>query len=215
MYKGQQVDWWINIMAVHHSGITPDGRMPMEELSIDGVLNNWEDTLDVDTRLRSWRNWSLPALVGDQKPNKSSVPRARFLTGDSFIRNTARHCNFAGDECWNVRTHAVIDSISASQGNTNGGQELTIKGWGFENGADITVAGVACEVVSSTMEEVKCITGESLAASTDNVNQPGQPGIARREYNPAISNRTPSMNDLRANPPTYAMTGERLELVLE
>ena len=50
-----------------------------------------------------------------------------------------------------MRTHAKIESISANQGNTNGGQELTITGWGFEHGADITVAGVTCEVVSYTM----------------------------------------------------------------
>ena len=68
-----------------------------------------------------------------------------------------------------MRTHAKIDSISADSGNTSGGQELTISGWGFEHGADITVAGVTCEVVSATMEEVKCITGPS-GPSVDNVN---------------------------------------------
>jgi hypothetical protein len=121
LYKDQQIDWWINPMNVHHKNVTPVGRMPFEELSIDGNLNNWEDTIDESKRLSSWRKGNLRAIVGDQKPSKSSVPRARFITGDSFIRNTARHCNFAGDDCWNVRTHAKIDSISANQGNTNGG----------------------------------------------------------------------------------------------
>jgi len=65
MYKGQQVDWWINIMDVHSSKTTPDGRMPMEELSIDGNLNNWEETIEADERLSSWRNDVLRALVGD------------------------------------------------------------------------------------------------------------------------------------------------------
>ena len=65
VYKGQQVDWWINIMGVHSSSTTPTGRMPMEELSIDGNLNNWEDTIDADERLNSWRNDVLRALVGD------------------------------------------------------------------------------------------------------------------------------------------------------
>lgn len=143
----------------------------MEELSIDGFLNNWEETIDVDKRLHSWRDDELRAVVGDQKPNRASKPRARFITGDSALRNTAEHCNFAGDDCWNVRTHAKIESISANQGNTNGGQELTIKGWGFENGADITVAGVACQVKSQSMEDVTCITGENPnGPSVDGVN---------------------------------------------
>jgi hypothetical protein len=70
-----------------------------------------------------------------------------------------------------VRTHAKIDSISANQGNTSGGQEMTIKGWGFEHTdlVTVTVAGVDCTVVSSTMEEIKCITGAS-SQSVDGVN---------------------------------------------
>lgn len=45
--------------------------------------------------------------------------------------DTAKHCNFAGDECWNVRVLPVIDSLSASEGSMNGGQELKIEGFGF------------------------------------------------------------------------------------
>jgi hypothetical protein len=59
-------------MGVHAWGTTPDGRMPMEELSIDGNLNNWEDTIGTDKRLPHWRHDRLSAYVGDQKPNKYS-----------------------------------------------------------------------------------------------------------------------------------------------
>lgn len=86
----------------------------MEELSFDNVLNIWEETIDADTKLDKWRVDNLRAIVGDQKPNRQSVPRARFITGDSEIRKSAQHCNFAGDDCWTVRTHAKIDSISAN-----------------------------------------------------------------------------------------------------
>ena len=95
--------------------------MPFEELSIDGSLNNWEGIIDGSTRLDSYRVDSMSVISGDQRPNKNSVPRARFISGDSLIRNSARHCNFAGDDCWNVRTHARIDSVSANEGSTQGG----------------------------------------------------------------------------------------------
>ena len=131
-----------------NGNVTPAGRLPMEELSFDGVLNNWEDTIDEETRYSNWRIRNLRALVGDQKPNRNTEPRARFITGDTEMRPSSEHCNFAGDDCWQVRTHAKIESISANSGNTSGGQELTITGWGFEDGADITVAGVPCQVVS-------------------------------------------------------------------
>ena len=68
------------------NSVTPSGRLPMEELSFDGVLNNWEETIDGDTRLDKWQIDNLRAIVGDQKPNRNSEPRARFITGDTEIR---------------------------------------------------------------------------------------------------------------------------------
>lgn len=37
----------------------------MEELSIDGALNDWSSTIDFDTRLDSWRIDRLSAKVTD------------------------------------------------------------------------------------------------------------------------------------------------------
>ena len=65
LYKDQNVDWWINIQGVHSSGTTPNGRLPMEELSIDGALNDWSYSIDSETRLKSWRIDDLNAKVTD------------------------------------------------------------------------------------------------------------------------------------------------------
>ena len=97
------------------------------------------------------------------------MPRARFITGDSAIRDSARHCNFAGNDCWTVRTHAVIEEVSANSGNTAGGQQLTLKGWGLDRDVTVSVAGVPCEIVSSSMEELMCVTGATATASVDGV----------------------------------------------
>ena len=56
----------------------------------------------------------------------------RFRTGNAFLRDSSKHCNFAGDDCWYVRTHPKIESVSAVSGYTTGGQELTISGWGLK-----------------------------------------------------------------------------------
>ena len=87
MYKGQPVDWWINIQAAMSEA--RDGHLPMEELSIDGTLNYWEETIDSTTRLKGWNADTLHTFNGDQKPNKYGVPRARFTVGDSMIMKTA------------------------------------------------------------------------------------------------------------------------------
>lgn len=60
---------------------------------------------------------------------------------------STKHCNFAGDDCWTVRTHPKIESISSNTGLTTGGQILTINGKGL-NGTDVEVVidGIPCEI---------------------------------------------------------------------
>ena len=98
--------------------------------------------------------------------------------GDSYLRHSAKHCTWEGDECWHVRTHPVIDAISASEGYLSGGQELRISGFGL-NGTDVqvTVDGVQCKVTSNSQEEIICLTGEGRAPSQTGVDQPGSPGL--------------------------------------
>ena len=42
--------------------------------------------------------------------------------------DASKHCNFAGDDCWTVKTHPTIDSISSHIGYSTGGQDISIKG---------------------------------------------------------------------------------------
>lgn len=107
-----------------------------------------------------------------------------------------------------MRTHARIDEVSANSGSIKGGQELTISGWGFEKGVDVTVAGVPCEVTFMSMEEVTCVTGEAVSASVDGEAQPGQPGIVQRIQDGAkYVSRVESGN--------YAVTGKAHQLTFE
>ena len=107
----------------------------------------------------------------------------RFRVGNAFLRDSSKHCNFAGDECWYVRTHPKIDSVSSSSGYTTGGQELTISGWGLKgislDDVEVLVDGVACTVTSSTLEIITCVTGETATVSNDGVSQPGSPGLTQ------------------------------------
>jgi hypothetical protein len=69
VYKDHRVDWWINSQKIMEV-LPKSGPLPMEELSFDGVLNNWEESIDGDTRMRSYRTDRLEAKSGDQKPGK-------------------------------------------------------------------------------------------------------------------------------------------------
>ena len=94
------------------------------------------------------------------------------------------HCNFAGDDCWYVKTHPKIDTVSATSGYMTGGQEMTITAWGLKGttlaDVEVLVDGVACTVTSSTLEEIKCTTGEATTTSNDAISQPGSPGLTHK-----------------------------------
>jgi hypothetical protein len=122
-------------------------------------------------------------LSGDQHPG-NHIPEIRFRVGNAYLRESAKHCNFTGNDCWYVKTHPKIDAISHTAGYNTGGQELTITGWGLKGAtlADtkVTVDGVACTVTSATMEKVKCVTGAASANSVSGMSQPGNPGLTSK-----------------------------------
>ena len=109
----------------------------------------------------------------------------RFRVGNAHIRESAKHCNWAGDECWTVRTHPKITSISAAEGYTTGGQTLTINGWGLKgdklSDIDVKVDGVACKVLSMAKEKITCMTGAAASVSHAGT-QPGSPGLRQKIY---------------------------------
>jgi hypothetical protein len=102
---------------------------------------------------------------------------------NGYAANTGStsHCNFDGDDCWTVRTHPKIESVSAPSGYTTGGQEFTISGHGL-NGTDVSVLvdGVACEVTEALSGAIQCVTGAKDTVSALGY-QPGQPGLKREK----------------------------------
>jgi len=94
-------------------------------LKIGGYHADVEGLVDSGTRLSDWQIKSINTRVGNEETSKDAKPEANFTKfGKTFLRNSARHCNFAGDDCWNVRVHPKIDEISASAGYLAGGQQL-------------------------------------------------------------------------------------------
>ena len=136
---------------MHETSITPDTYFPAQELSLDKDNCNWEGLMDHRLRLSKFELGKMPAKVGSPNPTKNANVVARFVSGHAYKRSTSYHCNYAGDDCWYVRVHPKIESISASAGSDNGYQTLTITGQGL-NGTDITVTAddIACDVQSAT-----------------------------------------------------------------
>ena len=107
----------------------------------------------------------------------------RWRVGNAFLMESSKHCNFEGTDCWYVKTHPKIDSISEADGYLTGGQALTINGWGLKgttlDDVEVTVDGVTCKVTSSNLDSITCVTGTAAAVSTEGA-QPGSPGLHQR-----------------------------------
>jgi len=52
---------------------------------------------------------------------KSSNPEIRVKAGYAIQAGSVKKCDFAGTDCWKVRIHPRIDSVSASEGYAAGG----------------------------------------------------------------------------------------------
>ena len=108
---------------------------------------------------------AMHSRAGLTKPGDSK-PDIRFRVGDSVLRDSAKHCTFAGDDCWYVRTHPTIKSISEHSGYTTGGQELKItgsliKGETFDD-VEVLIDGTPCYVTENNQDEIHCTTKYSV-----------------------------------------------------
>lgn len=110
----------MNPMAANHKNTITADMDPVVFIKIDGSRCDSEGFIDYNTRLSSYVIGGLKTRAGDQHPGKG-VPEIRFRVGNAFLRESSKHCNFAGDDCWYVKTHPKIDSISATTGYTSGG----------------------------------------------------------------------------------------------
>lgn len=164
----------------------PTGLPPFHYNRIDGInfdTTQWPAT-DVATTGENIEIDRLPydlgflnRFVGPNKPTKSAKLELSFTRfGKPTIKNSAKHCNWAGTDCWTIRIHPKIDSISANTGFLNGGQTLVISGQGLTGASKtVTVDGVACTIIeaASSDTELRCTTGKKASTSVTGTSMPG------------------------------------------
>jgi hypothetical protein len=75
-------------------------------------------------------------------------------------------CNYNQSYCYQAKSLPVVFNVSHHIGYTTGGQNITVKGYGFDSGEiKATVDGQNCEVTSSTRHEFDCTVQPKSAAS--------------------------------------------------
>lgn len=155
------------------NGTPAEALFPFRSMSLGSTLVDQAELYIDGTRIQTWGHDVLPGYVGNQYPGLDSTPRILFHNGYLQNLDSSIHCNFAGDDCYSVKTHARIDGISAGSGFVTGGQLLTISGVGLNStNVQVLVDGVECAVSEATSTAIKCLTGAATAASSSG-NQPG------------------------------------------
>jgi hypothetical protein len=156
--KGSELYFQFNANLAHH--ITPDEQPPYRSIHMGQYLLDTEDIIEDADRLNT--NWhdTQYAIMTDGASMNSTEPKVLFWNGLAMIMRSHTHCNFANDDCYVVRVHPSIDSVSYNQGYTTGGQRLELKGNSF-NGTNVNVQvdGVNCTIYDRGLDYIKCITG--------------------------------------------------------
>jgi len=120
VYWDQEINFVLNAMLANNKNTISADMDPVVHIKIDGTRCDSEGFIDYQTRLPEYFIGGLKTRAGDQHPGKGT-PEIRFRVGNALLRDSAKHCNFAGDDCWYVKTHPKIESISAADGYTTGG----------------------------------------------------------------------------------------------
>jgi hypothetical protein len=105
-----------------------NGKSPIKKMKIGKTNLDYEGLVTDETRMPAWTPWYLKGKVTDQKVSKSDEPMLNFKVGKAQNAESTKTCNFKGDDCYSVRTHARVDSISKNAGKASGGQTLKIVG---------------------------------------------------------------------------------------
>jgi len=81
-----------------------------------------------------------------------------FETGNAAIQDTeSKICDFNNSNCYQAKSIPVIFEISENIGYTTGGQNITVKGYGFDAGnVNAVIDGQNCTITSTSRYEFDC-----------------------------------------------------------
>lgn len=160
-------------------------EFPFINAKIAGNLIDFEFSVDSST---TWNNWVLGSArgqIGDGTISKNQNITMMWETGRSAVAlSESLFCDFKQVNCYQAKSLPVIYDISANTGYNTGGQNLTIKGFGFDSGTiKAMVDGQECHVTSFSRHEFDCTVKARTGVSDLTVPTIGQHGVWRKFVN--------------------------------
>jgi hypothetical protein len=123
-------------------------EMQFINAKIGGSLLDFEFNVDDETTYSSYYRNKARGQVGELPIGESYNITMQWETGQAFIlRQESTHCSYDNSTCYQARAVPVIFETSSKIGYTTGGMNLTVTGYGFNDGViDAKVDGQACEI---------------------------------------------------------------------
>lgn len=141
---------------------------------------------------------SFQCLPKTRTPGSHSASYLVSLLGRSQVNKNLWRVD-ANQELYLYQTHSDIQSVSPSSGSLLGGTILTIRGKGFSDIAKnvkVFVAGVECEVLSSSLTQIKCRTGPKQDVRS---NYPGSRGLLREIWTATVKSNLADIAALQSS----------------
>lgn len=165
----------MNLIMRNAANDKPSDQILINYMKVGATSMDTEAYITEDTFPNRWNYRHLSgALPDDIFANANLKPTIGFTRGETYSVPSSEYCNIDKTDCYHVRVHPNIKTVSANTGYIGGGQTITITGNAL-NGTthEVLVDGTACVVQSSSYSEIKCITGGKNDASKAG-KQPGQ-----------------------------------------
>lgn len=125
-------------------------ELPFINAKIGGNLIDFEDTVHATTTYSNWALNTARGQIGEGTISKDQNITMMWETGNAAVQEVASlTCDFNNTNCYQAKSIPVIFNVSENIGYNTGGQNITVKGYGFDSGRiHAVVDGQNCTVTS-------------------------------------------------------------------
>lgn len=160
-------------------------EMPFINTKIGGNLIDFEFAVDSKTEYNPWTRNRARGQIGENTISKKQDITMMWETGKAVVAShESTFCSFDQTDCYQAKSIPVIFDISENLGYKTGGQNITVKGYGFDTGViDAKVDGQVCDVTAFSKYEFSCKVNAKDVASDLSKKHVGQHGISKKFIN--------------------------------
>jgi len=165
-------------------------ELPFINAKIGGNLIDFEDRVTSETSFSNWGLNTARGQIGEGTISDNQNITMMWETGSAaVVKEESMMCDFNNSNCYQAKSLPVIFEISENIGYTTGGQNITVKGYGFDAGkVNAVIDGKNCTVTSASRYEFDCTLQPKETESDLSHSYVGQNGASRYFTNASAHN---------------------------